>query len=84
MILSPGRYLARFATFAVLVAALGLAACGRKGPLELPASAATTQPAGASGQPGQTAQGQPVAVDAQGRPIPQGERKSFILDGLLN
>ena len=77
--------------------ALGLAGCGRKGPLDLPpsdtpspqASANQTQPAfGSSLMPGssqQPAAHAPNAFDTHGNPIyqPPPSRKSFILDPIL-
>lgn len=41
-----GRTPMRIATIAVLAAALALAGCGRKGPLELPPSSQTAAPDG--------------------------------------
>jgi predicted small lipoprotein YifL len=74
------RRFARLAAIGALAAALGLAACGRKGPLDPPPSAIAPQLTG-----GQAAPVQPPAFDASGKPIaPPGERKAFILDGLLN
>jgi predicted small lipoprotein YifL len=83
----------RFALIAVGIAALALAGCGRNGPLELPPGPATatptartqlTQPDGTPipGSPQDTAM--KTGFDAQGRPVAaQGEKKSFILDPLL-
>jgi predicted small lipoprotein YifL len=53
----------------VLALALSLAACGRKGPLELPTAA--TEPAPAAGPPGQWEEQGAVAAGAQGtvRPV---------------
>jgi predicted small lipoprotein YifL len=79
---------------AVGIAIMALAGCGRNGPLELPPGPATTTPS-ASTQlttpdgrpvPGSLAAGYPMKTgfDAQGRPVATaGERKSFILDPLL-
>ena len=88
-----------FALGAAVSLALGLAGCGRKGPLDLPpgdmpspqANASNlTQPAfGPSsitpGSQQQTSGSAPNAVDAQGRPIyqPAPKNKSFILDPIL-
>jgi len=71
------RAFMRLTLIAALAAALGLAACGRKGPLEPPPSAAiAAPPAGAA-----SAQ----RYDAAGKPIkPEGQRKTFFLDWLLN
>jgi predicted small lipoprotein YifL len=80
----------RFAALAVLVAALGLSACGRKGPLDPPPGAAPTQssldgepaaPASAGGGPRQTG-----GVTAEGKavaPPPSGRNEPFILDWLI-
>jgi predicted small lipoprotein YifL len=82
------RLPARLAVAGVLIAALGLAACGRKGPLELPPEAAIGQqspappvlpPAGAA------ATAAPNGFDVYGNPIaPPGPRRTFILDPLLD
>jgi predicted small lipoprotein YifL len=79
--------------------ALGMAGCGRRGPLDLPpsdtpspqANANLTQPAfGASSMMPGASQQQPTAhapnaVDANGHPIyqPPPSNKSFILDPVL-
>jgi predicted small lipoprotein YifL len=75
-----------------LVASLGLAACGRKGPLDPPpgvAAAGDTQPAQAN-----PSLLNPVAVSPLGggsggssgnaMETPKGEKKSIFLDKLLN
>lgn len=75
---------ARLAAVAVLVAALGLSACGRKGPLDLPPAAAVPaqQPLpGSSDVLGPD--GRPVPVVAPSAP-PSARNDPFILDGLLN
>ena len=78
--LTVSRTFLRLATAAALVAALGLAACGRKAGLDPPPAAAA---AGDQGQPG--AAPPPDSEDADGKPIaPPGQKKSFILDWLLN
>ncbi len=77
----------RLALTAALAASLGLAACGRKGPLDPPPGASlagetqpsmpgvmSTDPATQNG--GQTKGGQPAA--------PKGPKKQFLLDGILN
>jgi predicted small lipoprotein YifL len=68
------RRLPRLAIFAALVAALALAACGRKGPLDPPPASLTDQhpAAGATG----AQQGQPQAAKTPEKRIP--------LDILLN
>jgi predicted small lipoprotein YifL len=72
------RALTRLALVAALTAALGLTACGRKGPLEPPPSASITAPP-AQGPAGQQ------RYDAAGKPIaPERQQKTFFLDWLLN
>jgi predicted small lipoprotein YifL len=78
---------ARVAAVGVLVAALGLSACGRKGPLDPPPSAAAHSAPGAPDgsarseapvrQPGVGSDGKAVA------PPPTGQRQPFILDWLV-
>jgi predicted small lipoprotein YifL len=81
------RSLLRLAMAGALVAALGLAACGRKGPLDPPPAAAAAAPAGDSraapigsestkDNPGVGPHGQAVA--------PKGPNKRIPLDVLLN
>ena len=71
------RYL-RLALIGALAAALGLAACGRKGPLDPPPSAALTN------NPGASAKGKTVLY-GHGQPhAPPGPKKSIPLDVLLN
>ncbi|MGA2312421.1 MAG: lipoprotein [Xanthobacteraceae bacterium] len=69
------RLSVRFALAVLVTAALGLAACGRKGPLDPPPSAAVPPPPAAS------------AADASGAPVTANpapsQNKSFILDPLL-
>jgi predicted small lipoprotein YifL len=72
---------------------MALAGCGRNGPLELPPGPATTVPSASTqlttpdgkpvpGSPQDTAM--KTGFDAEGRPVATaGERKSFILDPLL-
>jgi predicted small lipoprotein YifL len=74
-----------------LTAALGLAGCGRSGPLELPPGPATPAPSAQlspqnSAVPGSAQEAAAVhnGFDARGNPVaPVGEKKSFILDPLL-
>jgi predicted small lipoprotein YifL len=91
--------LARLALAAALVAALGLAGCGRKGALDPPPGAAAEGPppaqpvSGLAGAmrppvPGQTTampvENTEVAFDAQGNPIAgKSQRQRFFLDFLL-
>jgi len=64
---------------ALAVVALVLAGCGRKGPLDLPPSAAINQP------PGAAAAAEAPAVDAEGRPVaPPGTKKRLPIDPLLD
>ena len=72
----------RLAVIGALAAALALAGCGRKGPLDPPPSATAAERA-ASGDP--QAAPQPV-MDAEGRPIaPRStEKKRIFLDWLLD
>jgi predicted small lipoprotein YifL len=71
------RPVVRVAAVCAMVAALGLSACGRKGPLELPPGTAQNAPAG-----------DPPVIGPDGRPIaaaPQpAPKKPFVLDPLLN
>ena len=56
---------------------LGLAGCGRKGPLDLPPSAAINQPPGTAAEA--------PAVGPDGRPVaPPGPRKRLPIDSLLD
>jgi len=74
-------------TLAVLVAAgLGLGACGRAGPRELPPGPAVTTPTPAGAPvPGTVADAaEKAGVDAQGRPVAgPGQKRPFFLDWLL-
>lgn len=90
----PAHGLCRQLAFAVaIVAALALTACGRAGPLELPPGPAVTPapstqltlPDG-SAPPGSARDtALKNGFDAQGNPVAApGQKKSFILDPLLN
>ncbi|MPZ39928.1 MAG: hypothetical protein GEU95_18090 [Rhizobiales bacterium] len=77
---------ARFAAIGILVAALGLSACGRKGPLDPPPGEAALQ--GAPGDPPPPGVRQPrqVGIGSDGKavaPPPSGRREPFILDWLV-
>jgi len=63
VIQSSNRALARMAVVGALIAALGLAACGRKGGLDLPPAAATSEPGVVEPKPGpaQGPDGKPIA-----------------------
>jgi predicted small lipoprotein YifL len=82
------RWPVRLALAALLSAAVGLAACGRKGPLDVPpdpalAEPATTLPPPPPGAP--EAANAKYGFDAQGNPVaPTGPRKRFFLDPLLD
>jgi len=86
--------LVRLAAVGVLAAALGLSACGRKGPLDPPPSAAipmqepvpgqapdAMQPTGLPGQAGPAMVGRESAPAA---PPPTGRGGWFFLDWLVN
>ncbi|HEY1473024.1 MAG TPA: lipoprotein [Pseudolabrys sp.] len=88
------RRLFRLALIGALVASLGLAACGRKGPLDPPPGASLAGEQTAAPNPmsnplatpigGQAKDGNP-GVDSNGRPLaPKGEKKQIPLDVLLN
>jgi predicted small lipoprotein YifL len=77
----------------VAVAALSLSACGRKGPLDPPPSAAISQPPPAASRPSALTSAAPptpeetgvkTGFDAQGNPVAApGQKKNFFLDPLL-
>lgn len=88
----PGAACCRLAVAAALIAALGLAACGRAGPLEPPPGPATapaptsqlTLPDGSPAPGSAQDPAQKAGFDAQGNPVATpGAKKSFILDPLL-
>jgi predicted small lipoprotein YifL len=76
----------RLATFAALAAAMLLAGCGRKGPLD-PPPGGWSVPSGpgmtaVSGKPAEPA---PLEYDAEGKPIaPSGPKRPMPMDVLLN
>jgi predicted small lipoprotein YifL len=80
----------RVAMVGALVASLGLAACGRKGPLDPPPSASVTD--APAEQPKQSSLNpiamQPIGSASQGGgnmlETPPGPKKRIFLDGLLN
>jgi predicted small lipoprotein YifL len=76
---------ARLAAVGALVAALGLSACGRKGPLDPPPSAAApVQYSGEPGAPQRAAPSQIVGADGKAAaPPPSGSQQRFILDWLV-
>jgi predicted small lipoprotein YifL len=77
-----GLGLQRIALAVLLVGVLGLAGCGRKGPLDAPPSAAAPAasaapaPDGMAGEPTVGDEGQPVA--------PRGPKRRLPIDILLN
>jgi predicted small lipoprotein YifL len=76
---SSNAALARIAVVGVLVAALGLAGCGRKTGLDPPPAAAIAEPT--SGAPG----GKEAGVDADGKPVAApGRRRHIFLDWLID
>jgi predicted small lipoprotein YifL len=79
VIQSSNRALARMAVVGALIAALGLAGCGRKGGLDLPPSAATSEPV-APGDPKQAS-----AIGPDGKPAAPrtGPKTPTILDWLV-
>jgi predicted small lipoprotein YifL len=74
----------RMALLVAVIAAAGLSGCGRKSGLDLPPSAAITDPQVAP--PGTAPNGQPVpAQSAQAAPSsPPAPPRRFLLDFLLN
>jgi predicted small lipoprotein YifL len=78
---SDSLCLRRLAVLAMLVSALALGGCGRRGPLELPPSATPEQRA-AAGDPRVA----PPAVDAEGNPIagPDSRKRKSSLDWLID
>ena len=81
MLVTPtDRRFSRLALAGLLVAALGLSACGRKGPLDPPPGAQAQNAPGAPAAPPQE-----QLYDSAGNPLaPKGEKKPFFLDWLLN
>jgi predicted small lipoprotein YifL len=80
---------ARIAAVGALVAALGLSACGRKGPLDPPPSAASHSAQAAPAPDGVPQSGLPnrqpgVGTDGKAvAPPPTGQNRPFILDWLV-
>ena len=95
LIMFHDRTFFRLTLIGTLIASLGLAACGRKGPLDLPPGASLANEPQASAQVagsgptimpigGETKNNNP-GVDANGRPqAPIGPRKRIPLDVLLD
>jgi predicted small lipoprotein YifL len=79
VIQSPKSTFVRFAVLGVLVAALGLAGCGRKGGLDAPPMAAAGD-LQASGQPAPGS-----TPGAAGKPVsPPAEKRKTFLDWLID
>jgi len=84
----------RWAVIVLAAAALALAGCGRKGGLDLPPTASNQPPPGAAAANGASAANGPAAgpagvfdpaYHASRKPVaPPGQKKSFILDPLLD
>lgn len=74
----------RLAVVALLAAALGLCACGRKGPLDAPPGGLAANPTGSLDE--ETEEGGEVIKrgSARGLPIIRGPDRSIPLDVLLN
>jgi predicted small lipoprotein YifL len=91
---TPGRLFIRVATIGSLAVALGLAGCGRKGPLDPPPSGAVAEPVqavptgpGPSMNPisGPAKSNAPNAFGPNGEPVAaKGQKKSLFLDWLLD
>ena len=85
--LSHPRPLFRIATLGVLVVALLLAGCGRKGPLDLPPAEIGQPGAQADGQAGAPAARTAPAIEynVDGRPLaPRGQKKKLPADALID
>ena len=76
----------RLGLIAALAAAVMLAGCGRKGPLDLPPVSTPQPDAGLAPAPGAAPGGPPATgYDEYGRPVaPQGPRQRSFLDWLLD
>jgi predicted small lipoprotein YifL len=70
------------AVLAAVIAATGLAGCGRKSGLDLPPTAAITDPQAVP--PGTAPNGQPVPAQPGQPPPAPPPRRWFLLDFLLN
>jgi len=78
------RRFLRLALIGTLAASLGLAACGRKGPLDPPPGASLDGGSGSTPIGGQASGGN-AGVGRDGQPVaPKGEEKWIFLDRLLN
>jgi predicted small lipoprotein YifL len=75
----------RLATFAALAAAVLLAGCGRKGPLDPPPGGWSVPPGGMTNVSNKPAEPAPQQYDSEGKPIaPSGPKRSMPMDVLLN
>jgi predicted small lipoprotein YifL len=84
---SSDQKIARIALIGALVAALGLAGCGRKGGLDPPPGASITDPvAGVPASPGSAsvAGGPTISPDGKASAPSQGPQRSTPIDWLLN
>lgn len=87
MSLFSDRPLSRLALIGVALAALTLAGCGRKGPLDPPPGASVAEPmaaAPATPEPLVAVPGQPTESSVNRPVTPAGPNKRIFLDGLLN
>ena len=76
---------ATLAALGVLAMVLTLAACGRKGPLDLPPSAANEQPVAADTTAGVAAHNNSNGMGPDGHPVaPPGAKRPLPMDWLLN
>jgi predicted small lipoprotein YifL len=79
------RLLQGLALAGALLAALALAACGRKGPLDPPPASSSVAPGSTvSAAPQSAIQAQPGQDPDELLPPTQGPKKRILLDGLLN
>lgn len=79
------RYFLRLALIGAMAASLGLAACGRKGPLDPPPGASLDNSASPASVDGAAAPDSNTGVRPDGLPVAgKGERKRIPLDVLLN
>ena len=82
---SSCQTLTRIAVIGALVAALGLAGCGRKGGLDPPPSASIAEPTVAGAQPGSLPGGQEIiGPDGKALAPARGPERSTPIDWLLN
>jgi predicted small lipoprotein YifL len=77
-------FLSRLALACALIAALGMTACGRKGPLDLPPGAGAADPPSGSPAERSATPAQPT-IGPDGQPIaPQGPTRRIPLDLLID